>query len=150
MSGSLNKVQLIGRLGRDPEARNLHGGGRVVNLRIATSESWRGSDGERRERTEWHQVSIWNEGLGDIVEKYLRKGALVYVEGKLHTSKWTDSNGVERWSTEIRLTAYSGTITFLESRRDNRDGEPTETEGVTTRERKPVGAGADLDDDIPF
>jgi single-strand DNA-binding protein len=87
MSGSLNKVQLIGRLGRDPEARNLQGGGRVVNLRIATSESWRGSDGERRERTEWHQVSIWNEGLGDIVEKYLRKGALVYVEGKLHTSK---------------------------------------------------------------
>ena len=129
MSGFLNRVQLIGNLGRDPEVRTTQSGGRVVTLSIATSESWKDErSGERRERTEWHRVVIFNEGLGKIAERYLEKGAKVFLEGKLTTRKWQDQSGADRYSTEIHLTPYNGVLTFLDSRRDGArpsGGEPT-------------------------
>jgi single-strand DNA-binding protein len=119
MSGFLNRVQLIGNLGRDPEVRTMQNGGQVVTLSIATSESWKDDrSGERRERTEWHRVVIFNEGLGKLAERYLRKGAKVYLEGKLTTRKWQDQSGADRYSTEIHLTPFNGALTFLDSRRD--------------------------------
>ena len=105
MSGFLNKVQLIGNLGRDPEVRSTQSGKKVVTLNIATGESWKDASGNKVERTEWHRVVIWNEGLGEIAEKYLAKGAKVYVEGKLTTRKWQDQDGNDRYSTEIHLDA---------------------------------------------
>src|SRR5271166_2804020 len=118
MSGYLNRVQLIGNLGRDPEVRHTQAGKTVVTLSIATSENWKDDMGNRVERTEWHRVVIFNEGLGTIAEKFLAKGAKVFVEGKLTTRKYTDSDGVERYSTEIHLTPYNGTLTFLDARKD--------------------------------
>ena len=116
MSGSLNKVQLIGNLGADPESRTMPNGGLVVTLSIATNESWRDpASGERRTRTEWHRVVIFNEGLGKAAGQYLAKGAKVYVEGTLRTRKWRDSDGHDRYSTEIHLTPYNGTLTFLDA-----------------------------------
>ena len=141
---TVNRVQLIGNLGRDPEVRTTQSGGRVVTLSIATTESWKDErSGERRERTEWHRVVIFNEGLGKIAERYLEKGAKVYLEGKLTTRKWQDQSGADRYSTEIHLTPYNGVLTFLDSRRDGArpaGGEPT---GST-------GPSADPDDEIPF
>lgn len=120
MSGFLNRVQLIGNLGRDPEVRTTQAGGKVVTLSIATSESWKDQrTGDRIERTEWHRVVIFNEGLGEIVGKYLSKGAKVYLEGQVRTRKWQDQSGADRWSTEIHLTPYNGTLTFLDSKKDN-------------------------------
>jgi len=117
MSGSVNKVILIGNLGRDPEVRTLGSGDRVANLRIATSESWRDkSSGERKEKTEWHQVTIFNDGLVKVAENYLRKGSTVYIEGALQTRKWTDQAGVEKYSTEIVLQKFNGTLTMLGGR----------------------------------
>ncbi|MFZ6764980.1 single-stranded DNA-binding protein [Pseudoroseomonas sp. WGS1072] len=142
MAGSLNRVQLLGYLGRDPEVRNTQAGARIVSFRIATTESWKGSDGERRERTEWHSVVIFNDALGKIAERYLRKGSRALIEGSLQTRKWTDTNGVERWSTEIVLGAYNGNLLLL----DNRPNAGS-TQGETS-ERPPVGG--ELDDDIPF
>ena len=116
---TVNRVQLIGNLGRDPEVRTTQSGGRVVTLSIATSESWKDErSGERRERTEWHRVVIFNEGLGKIAERYLEKGAKVYLEGKLTTRKWQDQSGADRYSTEIHLTPYNGVLTFLDSKRE--------------------------------
>ena len=130
MSGFLNRVQLIGNLGRDPEARTMQNGGQVVTLSIATSESWKDDrSGERRERTEWHRVVIFNEGLGKIAERYLRKGAKVYLEGKLTTRKWQDQSGADRYSTEIHLTPFNGVLTFLDSRRDGERPSGGEPEG---------------------
>src|SRR5260370_9865520 len=118
MSGYRNKAQRIGNLGRDPEVRPTQGGKQVVALNIATAESWRdATSGDRVEGTEWHRVVIWNEGLGKIAEKYLVKGAKVFIEGKLVTNKWTDNAGVERYSTEIHLTPFNGELTFLDSKR---------------------------------
>ena len=115
MSGSLNKVQLIGNLGADPESRAMQSGGLVVTLSIATNESWRDqASGERRTRTEWHRVVIFNEGLGKVVDQYLTKGARIYVEGMLRTRKWQDAEGRDRYGTEIHLTPYNGTLTFLD------------------------------------
>ena len=115
MSGSLNKVQLIGNLGADPESRAMQSGGLVVTLSVATNESWRDqASGERRTRTEWHRVVIFNEGLGKVVEQYLTRGAKVYVEGTLRTRKWRDAEGHDRHGTEIHLTPYNGTLTFLD------------------------------------
>lgn len=117
MAGSVNKVILVGNLGRDPEVRNTQSGMKVVNLRIATSESWKDRQtGERQERTEWHSVAIFNENLADIAEKYLRKGSKVYVEGQLQTRKWTDQQGQERYTTEIVLQRYRGELTLLDGR----------------------------------
>jgi len=134
MAGSVNKVILIGNLGRDPEVRNFQNGGKVCNLRIATSETWKDKQsGERKERTEWHSVAIFNEGLVRVVEQYLKKGSKVYVEGQLETRKWTDQSGAEKYTTEVVLRGFGGTLTML-------DG-PSGSGG---------GMGADLDDEIPF
>ena len=119
MAGSVNKVILIGNLGRDPEVRTFQNGGKVCNLRIATSETWKDRNtGERRERTEWHSVAIFNENLARLAEQYLRKGSKVYLEGKLETRKWQDQSGQDRYSTEVVLRPYAGEMTFL----DGRDG----------------------------
>ena len=118
MSGSLNKVQLIGNLGADPESRATRNGGLVETLSVATNESWRDqASGERHSRTEWHRVVIFNEGLGRVVEQYSAKGAKVYIEGMLRTRKWQDAEGHDRYSTEIHLTPYNGTLTFLDAPR---------------------------------
>src|SRR5690349_864687 len=115
MAGSVNKVILVGNLGRDPEIRSTQDGARIVQLNLATSESWRDRvSGERRERTEWHRVVIFNERLAEIAEKYLRKGARVYVEGALQTRKWTDNSGQERYTTEIVLQRFRGELTMLD------------------------------------
>ncbi|NBS24352.1 MAG: single-stranded DNA-binding protein [Altererythrobacter sp.] len=115
MAGSLNKVMLIGNLGADPEIRSFQNGGKVANLRIATSETWKDrSTGERQERTEWHTVAIFSEGLINVVENYLKKGSKVYVEGQLQTRKWQDQQGNDRYSTEVVLRGYNGTLTMLD------------------------------------
>jgi single-strand DNA-binding protein len=123
MAGSVNKVILIGNLGRDPEIRSTQGGMRVANLRIATSETWRDKGtGERQERTEWHSVVIFNDRLVEVAEKYLKKGAKVYVEGALQTRKWTDQSGAERYSTEVVLQKFRGELTMLDGRGDGGGG----------------------------
>jgi len=147
MSGYLNRATLIGNLGRDPEVRHTQTGGRVVTLSIATAESWKDDRGERQERTEWHRIVVFNEGLGKIVEKYLTKGAKVFVEGQLRTRKWQDQSGADRYSTEIVLSPYNGEIRFLDGARRNGDGGDAAGEG--TAAPRPA-AGNNLDDDIPF
>lgn len=123
MAGSVNKVILVGNLGADPEIRNMQNGNPVCNLRIATSESWRDkSSGERRERTEWHRVVIFNEGLCRIAEQYLKKGAKVYIEGQIQTRKWQDQQGQDRYSTEIVLQGFNSTLTMLDSRNSGGGG----------------------------
>ncbi len=123
MAGSLNKVMLIGNLGRDPEVRSFQNGGKVCNLRIATSETWKDRNtGERRERTEWHSVAVFNEGLVRVCEQYLRKGSKVYVEGQLQTRKWQDQSGNDRYSTEVVLQGFGSTLTMLDGRGDNQGG----------------------------
>ena len=123
MAGSVNKVILVGNLGRDPEVRNFQNGGKVVNLRIATSETWRDRNtGERKERTEWHSVAIFNEALAKIAEQYLRKGSTVYIEGQLETRKWQDQTGADRYTTEIVLRQYRGELTLLGGRGDGGGG----------------------------
>jgi len=120
MAGSLNKVMLIGNLGRDPEIRSFQNGGRVCNLRIATSENWRDKNtGERRERTEWHTVAVFSEGLVKICEQYLRKGSKVYIEGQLQTRKWQDQSGNDRYSTEVVLQGFGSTMTMLDGRNES-------------------------------
>ncbi len=117
MAGSVNKVIIVGNLGRDPEVRSFPNGGKVVNLRIATSESWRDkSSGERKERTEWHSVAIFNEALGKIAEQYLKKGSTVYIEGQLETRKWQDQSGADRYTTEVVLRQFRGELTLLGGR----------------------------------
>ena len=116
MAGSVNKVILIGNLGRDPEVRTFQNGGKVCNLRIATSENWKDRNtGERREKTEWHSVAIFNEGLANIAERYLRKGSKVYIEGQLQTRKWQDQSGNDRYSTEVVLQGFNAVLTMLDS-----------------------------------
>ena len=127
MAGSVNKVILIGNLGRDPEVKSMQDGRSLVNMSVATSETWRDrQSGERKERTEWHRVVIFNEGLGRIADQYLTKGAKVYVEGMLRTRKWQDTEGHDRYSTEIHLTPYNGTLTFLDPKKS---GEGTPADG---------------------
>ena len=154
MAGSVNKVVLIGNLGRDPEVRRLTSGDPVVNLSIATSESWRDkASGERKEKTEWHRVVIFNENLAKVAEQYLKKGSKVYLEGQLQTRKYTDKDGAEKYSTEIVLQKYRGELVMLDGR----------GEGGGERAERPAMAGAseggggrsfprgnDLDDEIPF
>jgi single-strand DNA-binding protein len=149
MSGYLNRVQLIGNLGRDPEVRTTRDGKRVVTLVIATGENWKDERGNRVERTEWHRIIIFSEALGQIAEQYLRKGAKVYLEGKLCTRKWTDNNGQDRYSTEIHLTPYNGTLLFLDSRRGGDRTPDTNQDGGAANTNSSSGT-TDLDDDIPF
>ncbi len=123
MAGSVNKVILVGNLGRDPEVRSFQNGGKVVNLRIATSETWRDKQsGERKERTEWHTVAIYNEALAKIAEQYLKKGSTVYIEGQLETRKWQDQSGADRYSTEVVLRQFRGELTLLGGRGDGGGG----------------------------
>ena len=123
MAGSLNKVMIIGNLGRDPEIRSFQNGGKVCNLRIATSENWKDRNtGERREKTEWHSVAIFSEGLVRVAEQYLKKGSKVYIEGQLQTRKWQDQNGQDRYSTEIVLQGFGSTLTMLDGRGEGGGG----------------------------
>lgn len=124
MAGSVNKVILIGNLGRDPEVRTFQNGGKVCNLRIATSENWKDRNtGERREKTEWHSVAVFNEGLVRVCEQYLRKGSKVYIEGQLQTRKWQDQNGQDRYSTEVVLQGFGSTLTMLDGRGEGGGGQ---------------------------
>jgi single-strand DNA-binding protein len=158
MAGSVNKVILIGNLGQDPEVRNFPSGGKVVNLRIATSENWRDKNtGERKERTEWHSVAIYNENLGRIAEQYLRKGSKVYLEGQLETRKWQDQSGQDRYTTEVALRPYRGELTLLDGRGGGgggdyeRGGDRGGTGGgMGGGSQGGGGRGMDLDDEIPF
>lgn len=148
MSACLNKVSLIGYLGADPEIRQTGDGKSIANLRVATSESWRDRhNGERRERTEWHRVVIFVEGLAKVAEKYLSKGSQVYLEGQLQTRKWTDRDGIDRYTTEVVMQPYKSTLTMLDRRNRNGDGgnEPGNDDFGSG-----VGGGGDLDDEIPF
>ncbi|NIA67564.1 single-stranded DNA-binding protein [Pelagibius litoralis] len=123
MAGSVNKVILVGNLGRDPEIRSTQDGTRIANLSLATSETWRDrNSGERRERTEWHRVVIFNEKLSEVAEKYLRKGSKIYIEGQLQTRKWTDKDGQDRYSTEVVLQRFRGELTMLDGRQDGGGG----------------------------
>lgn len=163
MAGSVNKVILIGNLGRDPEVRRLNSGAPVVSLRIATSENWRDKNtGERQERTEWHNVVIYNENLCKIAEQYLKKGSKVYVEGQLQTRKWQDQSGQDRYTTEVVLTRFRGELTLLDGRGDGGQtgdrggdfGRSTPMESGGGGERNRGGAAPsyaeELDDEIPF
>ncbi len=123
MAGSVNKVILVGNLGRDPESRSFQNGGKVVNLRIATSESWKDRNtGERKEKTEWHSVAIFNEGLANVAERFLRKGSKVYIEGQLQTRKWQDQNGQDKYSTEVVLQGFNSVLTMLDGPGGNQGG----------------------------
>jgi single-strand DNA-binding protein len=160
MGGSVNKVILIGNLGADPEIRRTQDGRPIANLRVATSETWRDkATGERRERTEWHRVVIFNEQLCRIVEQYLKKGSKVYLEGQLQTRKYTDQQGQEKYSTEVVLQGFNATLTMLDGARGgggemHDNGSDFGSAGPTTRERKqPAMAGGgrnEMDDEIPF
>jgi single-strand DNA-binding protein len=176
MAGSINKVILVGNLGRDPEIRSTNDGMRIANLALATSETWRDrNSGERKERTEWHRVVIFNERLVEIAEKYLRKGSKIYVEGALQTRKWTDNQGQERYSTEVVLQRFRGELTMLDGARGGgameggadyddgytggdqvryggtgSSGSSSAGFGATGGSRDRAPANADLDDEIPF
>jgi single-strand DNA-binding protein len=150
MAGSVNKVILIGNLGQDPEVRTFPNGGRVCNLSVATSETWRDKQtGERRERTEWHRVAIFNENLVRIAEQYLRKGSKVYLEGQLETRKWQDQSGQDRYTTEVVLRPYRGELTLLDGRGDAGGGDLPDRGGFGGGSRG-GGGRPDLDDEIPF
>ena len=176
MAGSVNKVILIGNLGADPEVRSFPNGGKVVNIRIATSESWRDKNsGEKKERTEWHSVAIFNENLGKVAEQYLKKGSKVYIEGQLETRKWQDQSGADRYSTEVVLRAFRGELQLLSGRGEGGDDRGYDEAPSGGRVSGPSGAGSggggsgggsggarggyggapaggrsDMDDEIPF
>ena len=164
MAGSVNKVILIGNVGRDPEIRSTQDGMKIANLSLATSENWRDKNsGERKEKTEWHRVVVFNERVVDVIEKYVRKGSKLYIEGALQTRKWTDNSGVEKYSTEVVLQRFRGELTMLDSGRGGGDanaGGPPEDfggsaggggGGMSGGRRSGGGGGApDLDDEIPF
>ena len=161
MAGSVNKVILVGNLGKDPEVRRTTSGDPVVNLSIATSESWRDkASGERKEKTEWHRVVIFNEGLCKVAEQYLKKGAKVYIEGQLQTRKWTDQSGADKYSTEVVLQGFNSNLTMLDGRGGGGGSFASEDQGgdfgaggPSSAPRRAVAAGArnsDMDDDIPF
>ena len=153
----VNKVILVGNLGADPEARSLNNGGEVVNMRVATSESWKNKDGERQERTEWHNVVIFNENLGRVAKSYLRKGSKVYLEGQIQTRKWQDQSGNDKYTTEIVLQRFRGELVLLDSRDgggsrgDFADPDAGRGGGQRSQSRpQPATFDTDLDDDVPF
>ena len=161
MAGSVNKVILIGNLGRDPEIRHTNDGRPIANLSVATSEQWRDrNSGERREKTEWHRVVIFDEKICEVAQKYLQKGSTVYLEGSLQTRKWTDQQGVEKYTTEVVLQRFSGKMTMLGSRGGGGGGDDYGDGGgdyggdpggsMGGGDSGPGGAGGDLDDEIPF
>ena len=165
MAGSVNKVILVGNLGRDPEVRTSQDGSKIANLSIATSETWKDrSSGERKEKTEWHRVVIFNPNLADVAERFLRKGSSVYVEGALQTRKWTDQQGQERYSTEVVIGRFKGELTLLDGRGDSNAGptdgggydaprggsRPAQSSGPAQGSGGGWDAPSDLDDEIPF
>lgn len=163
MSGSLNMVQLIGNLGADPEARSFQNGGEVVNVRIATSESWKDRDGNRQERTEWHNVAIFGDGLCKVAKSYLRKGSKVYVAGQLRTRKWQDQSGSDRYTTEVVLQGPQATLKMLDPKPQNGgggygggggdgfgSGGYSGGGGTSGTRPQPAAFDTDLDDDVPF
>ena len=162
MAGSVNKVILVGNLGADPEVRNLPSGGKVVNLSVATSDQWRDKNtGERKERTEWHAVAIFNDNLVTVAERFLKKGSKVYLEGQLETRKYTDKDGNERYSTEVVLRPYRGELTLLDGRSGGGGGGMGDSGGgfdeggdvggpAPSRGGAPRAKKSDMDDDIPF
>ena len=164
MAGSVNKVILIGNLGADPEIRRTQDGRPIANLRVATSESWRDkATGERKEKTEWHRVVIFNDNIVKVVENYVKKGSTVYIEGALQTRKWTDQSGVEKYSTEVVLQGFNSTLTMLDGRSGGGGGSFGSDDGgdfgssspASSAPRRAVAAGggsrnSDMDDDIPF
>lgn len=159
---SVNKVILVGNLGRDPEVRNTQSGSKIVNLAIATSDTWNDRNtGERRDRTEWHRVSIFNERVGDVAERYLRKGRKVYIEGELRTRKWTDQQGVEKYTTEVVIAQFRGNLVLLDSQNKTNDQPAQSTNQTSTRRYQSgssmsdaagygYGSSQPLDDEIPF
>jgi single-strand DNA-binding protein len=169
MAGSVNKVILVGNLGKDPEVRNTQAGAKIVNMTLATSDTWNDkATGERKERTEWHRVVIFNERLADVAERYLRKGRKVYIEGSLQTRKWTDQSGQEKYTTEVVIDRFRGELTLLDSNRSEEGGGMGDSGGYQPRQqpaaRQPAARGTapgtgpswdspknnDLDDEIPF
>ena len=162
MAGSVNKVILVGNLGRDPEIRYAQDGTKIVTFSMATSENWKDKNtGERREKTEWHRVVLFNERLGDVAEKYLHKGSKVYIEGALQTRKWTGNDGVEKYTTEVVLQRYRGELTMLDSRNAGSGEYAAGEAGGGTEDEAPAAgpetggpgagpSGGDLDDEIPF
>jgi single-strand DNA-binding protein len=150
MAGSLNKVLLIGRLGNDPEIKQMQNGKSVARLSVATSESWKDKNtGEKKEKTEWHRVVIFNEGLVGVVQKYLKKGAQVYIEGQLNTNKYTDSNGQEKYSTQIVLQGYSSSLTMLDGKNSlSGDGKKLESSQLPSDDMPDISQ--DPDDKVPF
>jgi single-strand DNA-binding protein len=152
MAGSVNKVILVGNLGKDPEVRRMTSGEPVVNLSVATSETWKDkSSGERKEKTEWHRVVIFNENLAKVAEQYLKKGAKVYLEGALQTRKWTDKDGAEKYSTEIVLNRFNGTMVMLDGRSGGGGGEGGFGGGGRGTNETPANFQRDeMDDEIPF
>ncbi len=152
MAGSVNKVILVGNLGRDPEVRHSNDGNPIVNMSVATSEQWRDrNSGERRERTEWHRVVIFDERLGEVAQKYLHKGSKVYLEGQIQTRKWTDQQGQERYTTEVVLGRFRSVLTMLDSRGEGGGGGGGyEAPGGGSQGGGPSSGGGDLDDEIPF
>ena len=150
MAGSVNKVILVGNLGRDPEVRFSQDGKKIVNMSLATSESWNDrATGDRREKTEWHRIVIFNDRLADVAEKYLKKGSKIYVEGQLQTRKWTDNAGVEKYSTEVVLQNFRGELTMLDTRGGGGSGGDVQEPDYGPGPGAP-GATDDLDDEIPF
>jgi single-strand DNA-binding protein len=164
MAGSVNKVILVGNLGADPESRSFSNGGEVVNLSVATSESWKDRDGNKQERTEWHRVVIFNENLGKVAKSYLRKGSKVYLEGQIQTRKWQDNNGQDKYSTEVVLQRFRGELVLLDAKGGGGGGGYGDDfgggesnfgggggGGATRPQSRPQPAfDSDLDDDVPF
>jgi single-strand DNA-binding protein len=146
MAGSVNKVILVGNLGKDPEIRSTQGGEKIANLTLATSETWNDkASGERKEKTEWHRVAVFNARIAEVVERFVKKGSKIYVEGSLETRKWTDQQGQERYTTEIKIGRFNGQLTLLDGKRDGGDAQPEQ------RQASPVSySNAPLDDTIPF
>ena len=160
MSGSVNKVILIGNVGQDPEIRSFQNGGKVCNLSIATSEKWKDRESkEQKERTQWHRVVVFNENLINLIEMYVKKGSKLFIEGQLETRKWTDASGQEKYSTEVVLRNFKGELTFLDSRSNNNDNDSfqpnnqsNETKNTQLNQavNEPPVIDSDIDDDIPF
>lgn len=146
---SLNRVSLIGRLGKDPEIRTMQNGSRVSSFSLATSESWKDKNtGEKKKKTEWHQIVVFNDGLISVVERFLKKGSRVYLEGSLVTRKWTDQGGQERYTTEVVLKAFRGELILLDSRQSGMDNYEQQEHYISTA--KPLNGSDDLEDSIPF
>ncbi len=153
MAGSINKVILVGNLGRDPEVRHTNAGQKIVHLTVATSDTWKDKSGERQERTEWHRVVVFNTNLADFAEKYLKKGSKVYIEGALQTRKYTDASGQEKYSTEIVLGAYRGELVILDSKGSSSEGgyaPDTSSSASSGWDSAPAAASDGFDDEIPF